>query len=430
MTAVVVDERDLLLIGLAVAFLPLAAGLFVFPARPRIHASYRAEPARLVAGAPGAVRLQLAAGASRVGLIDVEQPPVPGLLAPTRRVIAPMRPGQRRETVFRVRTARRGRYRVGPPVLRVGDPLGLWERIVTPAAAAATRAEVIVVPPVVPLADLPRTATGHAAGGGGSASGALSSDPDVGVRPYRVGDDIRTIHWRASARLEDDLVVRTTHAASLGVATLLLDDRRAGYGRRPGAGLDTAACLTASIGLHLLAQDVSLTLLDHASRPLAAGHDVADEILVALAGAGLAPANAAGPEPGHEPGRDVPHDVPHDGAASSAFRPTVRGRPDLLVAVVGALRPVEVAALVAARPGGVTAVALVVGGLGTAEGRGAGAVAGALAAAGWRAAVVDPVVAAPRPGAIDTTAIELAWRTACAAGTGRVPATGVEAVTR
>ena len=71
-------------------------------------------------------------------------------------------------------------------------------------------------------------------------SGATGGDPDVGIRNYRSGDDIRTIHWRASAR-HDELMVRLEEPVSHGGAVVMLDHRaRAhageGAGLQPGDG--------------------------------------------------------------------------------------------------------------------------------------------------------------------------------------------------
>lgn len=384
--AVAIDERDLLALALVIALLPAIAALFVVPIRPQAHARYHVTPARLVVGAPGVVSLHLTGVTARGPVMTLEQPVVPGLLRAAPRLIAPLGAGQERSIGYAVQPRRRGRYRVGPPTLSVRDPLGLWERS---QVLVGVGSEVVVVPTVVELVDLPRTGTGRASSRSGATSAVAGGDPDVGVRPYLVGDDPRTIHWRASARLEDDLMVRITREAGLGTAAMLLDTRGNGYVTNPAAR-DVAASLAASIGLHLLNADVATAFHDHTGADLASGQDVADDLLVALAG------------------------LPDD-AASPAFRPAFPGRPDLVVAITGVLTPAELGALARARPKGVTGIALVVGGrgFGKQEHDGAASLVSRLTASGWRAALADPLVLAPRSGPVDAASVDALWRQVC-----------------
>jgi uncharacterized protein (DUF58 family) len=114
-------------------------------------------------------------------------------------------------------------------------------------------------------------------------SGASGGDPDVGIRNYRNGDDIRTIHWRASAR-HDELMVRLEEPVSHGGAVVMLDHRaRAHAGEGAGSSLETAVTLAASISLHLLSADHQMRLNTHSGAVLAIGRDIEDDVLAALA---------------------------------------------------------------------------------------------------------------------------------------------------
>jgi uncharacterized protein (DUF58 family) len=176
---------------------------------------------------------------------------------PSTAVVEVALPGRRARTVTTPVTAfARGGWRPSPASVRVGDPWGLWEVelsgpaadpvVVLPAILPVRRVE---LPAVAPLAELPDRR-------------ALTTDPTavVGVRPYRPGDPLRSIHWGATAstgtlvRREDerawarDLVVALDldrrgwaageeHPADVGVtvaASLLVD---AVLGARQPAGL-------------------------------------------------------------------------------------------------------------------------------------------------------------------------------------------------
>lgn len=105
-------------------------------------------------------------------------------------------PGQEFDESFIVPTARRGVVRVGPVLSRRGDPLGLLRRTVT-----WTEPETIHVHPRT--VRLPLLESGRLRDLEGDASGDIA---DSGLsfhalREYVPGDDRRSVHWRASARL-------------------------------------------------------------------------------------------------------------------------------------------------------------------------------------------------------------------------------------
>ena len=76
-------------------------------------------------------------------------------------------------------------------------------------------------------------------------------EDDAVVRPYRHGDDLRKVHWRSTAR-RDELMVRVEERPWRGGTTVLLDHRLVAHrGSGPGASLEWAVSLAASICLHL-----------------------------------------------------------------------------------------------------------------------------------------------------------------------------------
>ena len=125
---------------------------------------------------------------------------------------------------------RRGSYRIRADGLTFTDPLGLW-RVRVPLGEGAT---VVVLPRPVPVV-LPSI-------GGAAPAGRLRADRGeelAGLRDYRRGDRLSSVHWRQSARL-DRLVVVDAERRTRARRTVLLDTRAAAYddGRadgRPGS---------------------------------------------------------------------------------------------------------------------------------------------------------------------------------------------------
>ena len=98
-----------------------------------------------------------------------------------------------------VKAARRGRFRLGPIVLRSGDPFGLFGT----EQRVPDEALLLVYPRVVPLPfwTLPGSfLEGSVLTGQRSLQ---STSMVMGIREYRPGDALNRIHWRSSARHRD-----------------------------------------------------------------------------------------------------------------------------------------------------------------------------------------------------------------------------------
>lgn len=119
---------------------------------------------------------------------------------------------------YRVRCLERGVHRFGPVELQAGDPFGiagvnetLEERrdvTVLPRVLGAPGFEVLLGRPLVEEA----------------AVRSLAVDPTAlrGVRPYRPGDPVRAVNWRATARM-GELNTNEFDPSSLAAVRLLLD---------------------------------------------------------------------------------------------------------------------------------------------------------------------------------------------------------------
>jgi uncharacterized protein (DUF58 family) len=121
---------------------------------------------------------------------------------------------------------------------------------------------------------------------------ALHGEDDQSIREYRDGDDLRRIHWPATARV-GELMVRQEDRPARRRAVLLLDSRAEGH---DGDGLDSsfewAVEAAASIGVHLRNLGYAVHLVS--AETVRDGHaDLAtdpDTMLEALAAADTHPA--------------------------------------------------------------------------------------------------------------------------------------------
>jgi uncharacterized protein (DUF58 family) len=132
-------------------------------------------------------------------------------------------PGTARFSSYRIDTSRRGEQTIGPLLLRAGDPLGLVSRVF----AYGEPATLLVRPRTVPLPPLPsgRTASIEGPTSDTAPSGTITFHA---LREYVLGDELRHVHWRSSART-GKLMVRQLVDSSLPLTTIVLDTRAASY---------------------------------------------------------------------------------------------------------------------------------------------------------------------------------------------------------
>ena len=139
--------------------------------------------------------------------------------------LAPVPGGSTVVTSYRLQPARRGVLEIGPTVFSDIDGLGLAQR----RRIFGRRTRVIVHPPIETLVS-PRLPVGGALSLPSDyrrrSLGLESEEFDV-LRPYVEGDDLRHIHWRSTARL-DEFMVRRFQPARPGRLTVIIDTRPPG----------------------------------------------------------------------------------------------------------------------------------------------------------------------------------------------------------
>jgi len=374
--ALLLGERDLLRFAVLVLSLPLVGAVLLVLCAPRDLTQTRTLSAvRVPVGGDCRVTLTLARADTALplplGPVVAEDRLPFALGSPPRFPLGLLRPGERRRFSYRLRSHARGRYPVGPLVLSVTDPLGCarLERRV------GAEASLLVVPRTVELpAVAPR---GGGTGAGGQRRGPRPADTaeDAVPRPYRPGDDVRRVHWRSTAR-RGRLMVRGEEQRRLDHGAVLVDLRSAAHTAAAAASsLEDAVVLAASVAVHLVGLGHRLRLLGAGEGPVDARHR--DTVLDALA--------VARPVTGES---SLVEDI------TRLSRSPVLGR-GMLVAVLGALSPEEVAALAACRAGrsGTRVAVLVPRAAWSAQER--DRAAWALAEAGWRVLCPDRVADLP-----------------------------------
>lgn len=168
-----------------------------------------------------------------------------------------LRPGRDTTVSYPVPSYRRGVVPIGPLLVTRRDPLGLMSA----ARSHGDTAQVWVHPRIHPLHAVP-------AGVARSMDGRIDRVPHGTItfdslREYVVGDELRRVHWRTSARV-GELMVRENLDTSLPRIVVLLDDRAEAHPRVQDGIAETfeSACeAAASVVAAAVRENLPLTLL-------------------------------------------------------------------------------------------------------------------------------------------------------------------------
>src|SRR6476659_4413924 len=261
--AIVLGQRDLLRVGLLLVVLPLFTALLANRVRYLLSCSREISPTRVQAGQSSTVTLHMQnPGRVPTGLMLLEDQ-VPYVLGSRPRfVLDQLRPRWQRSMAYTVRSEVRGRYSIGPLTVRLSDPFGFVEL----NRAFTARAALVVTPVVVELPPVRLSGDWSGTGDNRPRAFAAAGTEDITVREYRMGDDLRRIHWRSTARA-DELMVRREEQPFQSRATIMLDTRGAAHrGSGPASSFEYAVSAAASIGAHLSGQGFTLRLLTDEAR--------------------------------------------------------------------------------------------------------------------------------------------------------------------
>lgn len=363
--------RDLTRIGVLLLALPVLTMLINRRHPLTFEVARRPVPARVRIDQPASVELEVV-NPSRIRspVIAAEEILDYSLGDRPRCIIPPLLRGEAFAMRYAVRGHVRGRHRLGPLTLSVSDPFGLTDRELSLAGTA----EILVLPRVVPLVD--RAGGAHGVGVDGTIPHmvALHGEDDVSVRDYRDGDDLRRVHWPATART-GNLMVRQEDRPAMKRAVILLDSRESVHGPTTSPSLEWAVTMAASAVAHTERAGYAVHLVS--ASPDAGIGQVTDRRDTCFEALALI-----------TPGPD------EDLAGVLHSAGSVVGPGGLIMAVVGACSEDDARAIASLRPPGSSGSALVVDRStlhpsGPDPGSPARATAETLRRAGWQVVLVD-----------------------------------------
>ena len=340
--AAMLDQQDIMRVGLLAMVLPVLSAASVARTRFRLASARTIEPARVPAGESATVTVKVEnVSHLPTGLLMIEDGVPPTLGPRPRFVIDRLAPLSAQSVTYPVHSSRRGRYPVGPLAVRLADPFGFCRL----DRSFKGQRQLLVTPRVEPLPVVPLAGDWTGTGESRARSIASAGDDDVAVRDYRHGDELRRVHWRATAKT-GALMVRREEQPWESRATVVLDDRPVAHvGDSAYTGtFERAVEVAASVGLHLSRRGYSVRLMTEGREVSApgggdgsVGGDSTGLLLDALAVA--------------EPDR---------GSSIHQLVTAVRhGNDGLLVAVLGALTVADADQLVRARHGMGATIAVV-----------------------------------------------------------------------
>jgi uncharacterized protein (DUF58 family) len=257
LSGVQVGERDFVRMGLLAAVLPLVAWVLVRRTPRRVWVRRNLSSLRVEAGGTAQVEVALGNDGRTTGRLVVEERLPDELGARRSFVVDPLPTGGHTTLGYLIRTSSRGRFPVGPVDVHVADALGMVDLV----QEVDSRDTLLVTPRTVPLP--PISLTGRWAGAGDNLARELLGGgiPDATIREYRLGDDLRRIHWPSSAR-NDELMVRREEQEWQLRCTLLLDHRLVNHrGRGDDSSWEAAVSAAASVVQHLAARGFEVRLV-------------------------------------------------------------------------------------------------------------------------------------------------------------------------
>lgn len=260
-------EVDLVRAGVLAAAVPCVAALIVRRAQVQIANRRSVDPVRAAAGEAVTVNLVISnRSVLRTGTLLLEDQLPERLVGRARFVLDPLGSHESRTVSYRMPGLGRGRYRVGPLRIRLNDPF----RLIDVTRSFTATSEFVVAPVIDQLPPVEPPRSDEMGDSGGSHSVGSHGADDQSTREYRIGDDLRKIHWRSSART-GMLMVRQEERPWRGQSTVLLDLRSLAHAEAPDAAaspdsrvtssFEWAVSAAASIGNHLLVRGRELTLL-------------------------------------------------------------------------------------------------------------------------------------------------------------------------
>ena len=252
--AMVMGQGDLVWIGTALILLPIIALLVMSGGRLRLACERAFTHGEMSIGQTLDSFLTVSKkGRGSAGMLMFEEA-LPRELGRRPRFSINQSGGTwRRDVHYPLHGQQRGRFQVGPLLVRHTDVFGLVKR----DRQFSLTSEVMVTPRIHPLTSMSNIGGGGSSGDDRPQRLGITGQDDVLVREYQQGDDVRRVHWRSTARRGELMVRREEQAWDPSVA-VLLDNRYSAH----ESSLEYAVSAAASIACHFVGEGFDATLFD------------------------------------------------------------------------------------------------------------------------------------------------------------------------
>jgi uncharacterized protein (DUF58 family) len=278
---------ELFVIAAVLGSLVLVTLAWVRMTAVRLRVSRVVTPARVHAGE--STRIEVSAkntGAGRTPVLHLSDP-VAGTRG-ARLHLAPLRGNDTAQAAYRLPTDKRGVVNVGPLQLEIADPFGLARR-----RAIAAPVQSVTIYPHIDTIRVPSLGGDEDPHGAAIRTNKLgqTSEEFFALRQYVLGDDLRRVHWKSTARSQE-LMVRQDENPWQDRTTIALDVRPGSYDE---AAFERAVSAAASVASAAFRQRhvVRVVSSDGFDSGVGAGLSQAEAILAYLAGVPLT--KASGP---------------------------------------------------------------------------------------------------------------------------------------
>ena len=250
--------RDLTRVGVLLVGLPLLTAVLARRRPTGLVVSRVSTPVQVRVDEPVQVITRVANEGVRNTPILLAEERLDYLLGERPRVLlGSVGPRQTRTIRYAVRPPIRGYHTLGPLTVQLRDPFGLSARFVE----IGDPTTLLVLPRTEPLIDLRRRTAGIGVEGDIPHMVALHGEDDQSIREYRDGDDLRRIHWPATARTGELMVRQEDRPARRRVVVLLDSRAEAHVGSGPGSGYEWAVDAVASVAVHFAEAGYAVHLL-------------------------------------------------------------------------------------------------------------------------------------------------------------------------
>lgn len=247
-------QTDFMRVAVLLAVMPLLSWQWVRRSRSYLDVRRQPDAPRVSVGdtLPVALHLENRSG-MRAGVL-LSDDLSPSLGHPPRLALERLRSHAKEIVRYEIAPEQRGIHRIGPLRVRAIDPFGLARSDWTIGVID----RVLATPRLLPI-ELPPTASGS--GGDDSRRQAMGAwgRSDVLPREHRIGDDIRRVHWSATART-GMLMVRREERSWRDSAVVLIDNRAAAHPTTEG--FEYAVRVAASVGVALVRAHWTVRLVD------------------------------------------------------------------------------------------------------------------------------------------------------------------------